>query len=778
MLSILDRYLIREIVLPFFLGLLLFTFVLVLPPFLQQAEALVAKGVEWTDIARAVLTLLPQALSLTIPMALVLGILLGFGRVSADREFVALQACGVSLVRLLRPVSIVAVAATAATAHQVIVALPNANQAYRELVFNLVTSRVEQNVKPRVFFTDFPNHLIYVRDLPPQGGWREVLLTDTSKPDQTIVYLAREGRILIDRVNRLVQLQLIDGTSHTTIGSRPEAYESTTFEHVAINLDPATVFRRPPPKGPPEKTFAELRATIDEAAAAGQPAVSERFFYQYKLALPATCPILALIGLALAATARKEGRFASFVLGVGVILVYYLLLYGARAIAMGGRLNPALAPWIPNAIMAVAGILLMIWRSRSADRPLRVRVPSLPARQVHATTAPSPRPARASRFGMGLRGLPIPLPRILDLYVTREYLRIFVLGLGGLLTIFYISTFIDLADKLFRGTATTEMLLRYFVFQTPQFVYYVIPMAVLVATLVTIGVMTKNHELLVMRACGISLYRTALPLMALSVVASGVLFAMQDRLLAPANQRADRLNRVMRGYPPRTTAIMRRWVVGQNSELYHFDTFDPAADRFSKLRLYHIDPVAWRVTALTYAEEAVPATSEDGYESPIWSARNGWRRDLTGGAGAKQKPGRYEAFEMRTVSLETPEYFKTDVPDAELMNYAELAAYVEKLRASGSYVVPYVVALQRKVAFPFVTVIMTLLAVPFAVTTGRRGALVGVGIGIVLALAYWIALSVFGALGAGGVLTPTLAAWAPNILFGAMALYGNLVVRT
>ncbi|MBZ5560260.1 MAG: LptF/LptG family permease [Acidobacteriia bacterium] len=101
-----------------------------------------------------------------------------------------------------------------------------------------------------------------------------------------------------------------------------------------------------------------------------------------------------------------------------------------------------------------------------------------------------------------------------------------------------------------------------------------------------------------------------------------------------------------------------------------------------------------------------------------------------------------------------------------------------QLQTSGYHVVPYIVQLQRKVAFPFVTLIMTLLAVPFAVTTGRRGALYGIGIGIVLAIVYWTTLSVFGALGAGGWVSPVLAAWAPNLLFGAAAVYMILTART
>ena len=112
------------------------------------------------------------------------------------------------------------------------------------------------------------------------------------------------------------------------------------------------------------------------------------------------------------------------------------------------------------------------------------------------------------------------------------------------------------------------------------------------------------------------------------------------------------------------------------------------------------------------------------------------------------------------------------------MTYSELERYIAQLRSSGYHVVPYLVQLQRKVAFPFVTLIMTLLAVPFAVTTGRSGAIYGVGVGIVLALVYWTTLSIFGAMGAGGWISPMLGAWAPNILFGAAAAYLLLTVRT
>jgi lipopolysaccharide export LptBFGC system permease protein LptF len=128
--------------------------------------------------------------------------------------------------------------------------------------------------------------------------------------------------------------------------------------------------------------------------------------------------------------------------------------------------------------------------------------------------------------------------------------------------------------------------------------------------------------------------------------------------------------------------------------------------------------------------------------------------------------------------LEPPEYFETEQPLAELMTVAELRRYIDELRDSGFNVVPSMVELQRKLAFPFVTVVMTLIALPFGVTMGRRGALYGIGLAIVLALGYWLLFSVFLAIGRTGLLSPVLAAWTPNIIVVGCAIYLLLTART
>ena len=139
---------------------------------------------------------------------------------------------------------------------------------------------------------------------------------------------------------------------------------------------------------------------------------------------------------------------------------------------------------------------------------------------------------------------------------------------------------------------------------------------------------------------------------------------------------------------------------------------------------------------------------------------------------------RYAPFDTSRAPLEPADYFSTEEPNPERMNFAQLRRYIDELKASGYTVLEHEVALYRKFAFPLVTLVMTLIAIPFAVTTGKRGALYGIGVGIVLALVYWTAISVFAAFGAGGLMPPALAAWAPNLLFGASAAYLLLTVRT
>lgn len=788
----LDRYVIREVLPPFVIALLVFTFILIIPFIIELAEQMIAKGVPWPMLVRLMVTLLPQALALTIPMALLIAILVAFGRLSTDREVVVMMACGVSPYRLLRPLALLALVSWATSSWVLLKAMPDANQTFRELTMQIVADRAEGEVRPRVFFEDFPNMVLYVREIPPTGGWQDVLAADTKNPAQPVIYLARSGRMLVDRQARTIQMVLIDGARHTTKLDDPAAYEVLKFKQMVVSLDPESVFpRNGPARGDRELSVAELRQRVRELEAAGVSTHNPIMEIHKKFSIPVACFVFAVIGLALGASNRKDGKLASFVLGIAVIFVYYVVMFTAQAMTKGSLVPAWLSMWLPDIVLGVVGVLLLIRRARWADQPIRISLPRLAvprwlagrleARPRGGSSVPraTGAPATAAR-GPGARVVVViripqfelPRPNLLDIYVAKQYLRILGMTIVAMLGLFYISTFIDLSDKWFKGQTNLPQILQFLWWSTPQFMAYIIALAVLLAALVTIGVLTKNSELIVMRACGVSLYRTAAPMLAFALVASAVLFGMEERVLAVANRRADQLKHLIRGGSPQTFDVLnRKWIVGRNGEVYHYAFYNPRTQELNGLSVFEFDLETHQLTRRVYAQRAFFQSDADGSR---WQMNNGWIR----GFGQKAGAPTFNPFDVTQMKLEAADYFVTEVPEPRRMTYQQLSHYIEELRASGYDVLEHEVELHRKVAFPFVTLVMTFIAVPFAVTTGRRGAMYGIGIGIVLALVYWTMISVFAAFGAGGVISPLVAAWAPNLLFGAAAAYLLLTVRT
>lgn len=808
MLRTIDRYIIRETLAPFGLTLLILTFLLQIPTFMGVAEKLIAKGVDFPTIGRIIITLLPQSLGLTIPISLLVGLLMALGRLSADREAVAMQACGISLYRILRPVAVMALIATAATAYILIVALPRGNQTFRDITFRIIQAKAESDVRPRVFFDEFPNLVLYVRDVPSNArGWRGVFLADSRKPGEPQVLTAERGHFVLEAATRRVDLILEDGILHRSKVDTPAEYELQEFDSLTVQLDPDSVFpRHGLTRGDNELTIPQLRTKAREMREQGLSPHNPIMAIQRKYTIPVACVVFALMALGLGVSHRRDGKNASFVVGIAVVLLYYVLMLLGEALAKGHRVPAELALWIPNVVLGVAGGTLVILRARGHELApaLRIpfpaaaaawlarRVPGVSAASAHppatldSTTArptarpgaATPRPqAAARRRQQVVLVIKVPqgvLPRfnLLDRYVSGIYLRLFVVTFLGMLAVFYVAIFTDYSEYLFKGRTTVQMLLSFFFYSTPQYTYYITAMAALVGTLVTVGLLTRTSELTVMQACGVSLYRATLPLLLFGLAWSLVLFGMEQSIVAASNRQAEELKNTIRSGVARTFNMLnRQWMAGSDGRLYHYGRFDPEARRLDDLTIYAFGSRGWNVTSRMYARLATSASETQ------WRADQGWTRRF----GDRNAVSDFAVFGTRAVALEEPGYFGVEEPDAvlaERLKFQQLRDHIAELHTAGYNTVSLEVALHRKLAFPFITVIMTLIAIPFGVTTGRKGTLFGIGVGIILAITYWTTQSLFAAVGSAGVLAPPLAAWAPNILFLAVAAYLILTART
>lgn len=780
---ILDRYLIRESTGPFFLALGIFTFVLAVRPMLEHAEMLLAKGVPVPTVLFLLLTLLPQALGITLPMAFLAGLLMAFGRLSGDRETVALLACGVNPLRLLAPALLLGAAACGLTLYVMVDLLPDSNQKFREITAQFLRQTAESDIKPQMFYEGFPGKVIVIRNAHPGGGWDGVFLADTSHPGQITKVTAEHGRLALDKERLIVNIILDDVVNYVP-SDEPGVFTVGAAKTSTLQVDPKSVFPDTSGinRGLAEMTIQQLRAQRDRNLRQNLPAHNEIMYTHQKFSFPVACLVFALLAVPLGFHTRKEGKLAGLTVGLGVIFLYYACMEFADAGAKSPThwFNPHWARWFPNLVLGGLGIATVWWRARATGQSLSLSMPPWIARLVQKrdpSTAVEPvsrpkAPARRIVVVIRVPRLALPRPRLLDLYVGRQFIRMLALAFLGLMGLYYIGTVVDLSERLFKGQASGWLLAQYLWYSTPKFAYYAVPIATLVGVLGTIGGMTRSSELTVMRACGVSLYRASLPLIVLAVSSSGLLFLLEERVLAEANKKATELEDTIHERPHHTVNIANRnWLIGVGDRIYYYDRFDGPRGQIFNLSVFQLATQPYRLVNEVHTTTArcLDRVCADGR----WQADAGWEQRFV----RTEKPVR-TPFKSRTVVLNPFKDFTLAQVDASMMTFGELRDYISRSRASGFSITEEEVNLQGKLAFPAVTLVMTALAIPFAVTTGRRGALYGIGLAIVLSVAYWLLMAFFLAAGKAGLLPAPLAAWATNILFMAAAVYLVLTVRT
>jgi len=769
---ILDRYLIRETLGPFCLALGLFTFLLAVTPMLPVATGLLAKGVSAPMVGFLLLLLLPQSLAVTIPMAFLAGLLMALGRLSGDRESVAMLACGVSPLRLLRPIALMALVIAGADFYVLMEAVPNANMKWLEVTYSLLAEKTATDIKPRLFYEGFPGRTLFYEDARQDGSWGNVLLADTSQPGRPAVALAESGRMFLDPVHRRVEVVLHNSVGYVP-GTDEGIYDTERSTERSFSVGAEEFFSAgTASRGISSMTIAELKAQIAEKRKVGLSPHNEIMAINLKFSFPAAAFVFGVLALALGLHTRREGKLAGLTLGLGVILIYYGFLESAEALAKGHKVAAWLARWVPNIVLAVLGVVGTWWRVRATGQTLSLQLPSWLSRRrgttpedaAAAAAGIAHRPAARPVLVIRIPRFDLPRPRLLDLYVSGRYLRMAALAFVGLMALYYIGTVIDLSEKVFKGQATPGAMAQYLWYSTPQFIYYVMPLAALVSVLGTIGALTRSSELTVMRACGVSLYRVAAPLLLLALVWSAALFLLQDRVLGPANQRAQSLADEIRNRSRVQNSAPRNWLVVPEGWVYYASFTNQR--ELSGVTIFETAQRPFRLARQTYTTRAV-------YDRGAWRAGRGWSQQFPSIDRSVR-----EAFNTRTLKLPAPESFGAGDAQPEMMTFGQLRQYIHRLGESGFSIAAQQVELYGRLSYPLVTVVMTILGIPFAVTTGRRGALYGIGLAMVLAVSYWLLTAVFVAAGKAGLLPAPLAAVAPNVLFSAIAGYLVLTVRT
>jgi LPS export ABC transporter permease LptF/LPS export ABC transporter permease LptG len=819
---IFTRYILREVTSYALLGGVLFTFVLFMRDLAKILDLLVRDSASFTDALRIFGDMLPNTLTVTIPTAVLAGILLGLSRLAADSEVTAMRACGIGALTFVRIISILSFTALGVGLVNALYFAPRGAGDLLKLEDELKSSQASVAVEPRVFYEDFKNYVLYVQDVRPtaSAAWHHVFLADLSQPANPDVTTAKDAFVSSpDPADpQTLRLHLIDGGQHQISPTDPNQYPISHFDSTDVPLqlesqDETHISRlnahiqalslgelwqrtRGTPVGNQVPTLADIRAAQIE--------LYTRFSY------PFACLVLMLIGVPLGLSSKRGGKSTGFVLTLLLVFSYYLLTNVGVAFAKSGKLSPFLGVWAANLIFAAFGIALLQQLagggvllnffttvgaslgktlSRIAPRSIAAALSRLTnPRETHNPHLSSTHPAAGAQAGhvhhpattliQRMRRLfKTSFPLLLDEYVMRAYGTNFLLSLGTFALLYVVFTFFELMGDIVRNQTPFIIVGEYLINLLPFIVNAVTPLCSLLAVLITFGALNRSSELTAMKATGISLYRVVAPILLLATLLAAALFAFDESYLPEANRRQEQLRAEIKNKPAQTFLLPGRQFIsgktdkaGDPTRIFYYQAFDTDRYVFDDLTVFEFDPVTFTLTRRIHAQTA-------RWDSTVgqWVFDNGWQRSFS---GETIVPGSYQTFSVATFPeiREQPTYFKKEDKPSDEMSYGELDKYIADLRQSGFDTIKLQVQLANKLAVPAITLVMAILAVPFAVSMGKRGGLAGIATAIGVAIAYWVVAGVFSSMGNINTLPPMLAAWSPDLLFAITGSY--LLLRT
>jgi lipopolysaccharide export system permease protein len=679
----------------------------------------------------------------------------------------------VSPLRLFRPFLAVGIVVTLLISWLTLVVGPWSSGAFQRQLFRIFQSRATTGIKERTFSATFSQFVIYVDEVSPsQVRLKGLLVSDERNPEQSRIIVSREGRLLSDEATRRITLRFLDGSiSESDVGDR-RRFRQTYFSLYDMTLPVDSPLAAVAREEKPEKQL-PLRALLAEAESmrrAGQIYTPYYVELHKRFALPVAALVFTVMAFPLGIRSHRGGRAVALGLSFGIVVAYYILYSTMEGLALRGRMPAGIAVWVPNAILAVVGLALLrasvagvspawldlfwrLWAKVGERESGRVAKPLEERRRRRLGRLAGP---RASTF-------------IMDRYLVQQYLVYLGIGTGVGAVLVVVVDLLQTLDRFLRSKPPFFTILEHFVYRLPGELYKGLPMVVLIATVFLFLSLTRQRELDALKAAGVSLYRTSLPILLVAGAISILAVIFQEIALPDINAKADEVDRVkIRGQLPRHLQRQTQiWYRSSDTRFFRMALLDPVGKSMEGLTVLEISP------DFRLLERLDARTAQ-------WTPE-GWR--LADGVARRvgaQNRITSEPFAFRVVPMaeHIDDFIQVqNAPDT--MSFLELRAYVAKLREGGHRVNRYLVQLYSKLSFPLVHVIMALVAIPFALVSPRSGGrAMGIGVAIVIAVGYWVVHSVAIAFGQADLLPAALAAWTANIVFAGIGTALFLSART
>ena len=350
--KIIHRYIFKETLKIFLLSTMFLTMVMFLDKAMFMTDLILNRGLTMIEVSRMVLYISPIFLSITIPISVLVASVVTFNQFSADHELVVMKSCGWSFTYLLRPVLLFAFLAYLTTNAIIFYALPLGNQALKEMIFNIVKTRANIDIKPNVFNRDFDNMVLLVKTKIGTNGYKGIFIADSSFEGSTKVILSDQGYILTDPANLRIQLQLRNGSIHD-LAKKGTDYQIMKFDRYDLTLDiPGTdQLKKNQILKPREMSVDELRNKIKANDKANWKDHVAKVELSKRFSIPLTCLLFAIIGVPLGITSQRSGKSGGYIFATLIILLYYISLVLLQNLGRSDRINPYFSVWIPNIVL-------------------------------------------------------------------------------------------------------------------------------------------------------------------------------------------------------------------------------------------------------------------------------------------------------------------------------------------------------------------------------------------------------------------------------------------
>ena len=731
-------YIIQELIRPTLLALGGLTALVLTKDLLGFSDLVINRGFGVVAVATIALYEVVPLLSRTLPFALLIGTLVGLGRLRADLEILSMEAAGISLRRLVDPLLVWGSLVTGVGLLLSLAAAPWASRALDSAVQRMTEENPGLSLRSGTVY-DFSGVKMLAREVSARGNrLRGILLW---LPEQGQTLFAERGE-LTPTGQRIIQLTLYEGVM---LPSPPQRGDETRFGTFVQTLQENPAPARKDTDTLPGEPLGRLLALTHQTGDKERSAFLARVELYTRVAAPAAALAFALLSIPLALAGTRFSRAAGGVTGLIVTVVYYGLMQLSNGLLQGRVVSPLFGVWLPNIVTGSIAIFL-IWQ---------VRTWSTWGRQTgKRQEAVAPVPTEDTYRFHSRRFV---LPR----YVTRQYLTMLGLALGVLFVGYLLVDILERLQFFARYQASTRTILYFYSARSPLLASRVIPMAFLLATALTVSILTVHREIIGMRACGVSVPLVLSPLLIIAGLSILPYFLLNELVVPRTNALADQIKteEIKRRGPD--ASLRRQMIWYQDStHLYQATELDPKVGQAQGLVVYELDEAGLPVAR-------IDAQSAKHVGNGVWELTDPVRIGISA-QGLQPLPA-----ESRVVLGEAP----SSTLDSMHLSTRELTRMIKDVEASGYRATTYRVDLQVKLAAPFACLLLPAVALFFAISGPPfPGPAVTILASSILGVGYVLLTGVAASLGYGGTLPPFLAGWGPVLLIGGLVV--GLVVRS